>query len=191
MPALVEACQDPEIARWTMVPSPYGAEEGTRFLELARERRASGWGAHYLVVDRIADDQAASTPVSPDTPDRSGAAAAESGAQPGSALLGTVALVNIDLEGRTAEVGYWVSASARGRGVASTATGALVDWGFSLGLERIQAHVMAGNEASRRVMDSVGFVEEGVLRSLPAGSCGHGVDRIDIHVYSQIRSDRE
>ena len=98
--------------------------------------------------------------------------------------------MNIDREGRTAEVGYWVAAPARGRGIAAAATALLVDWAFDQGIERIQANVLAGNEASRRVLEAIGFVEEGVLRSVPAGGCGQGLERVDLHVYSQITSDR-
>jgi RimJ/RimL family protein N-acetyltransferase len=33
VPAIVAACQDAEIARWTLVPSPYGEEDARSFLE--------------------------------------------------------------------------------------------------------------------------------------------------------------
>ena len=32
VPAIVEACQDPEIPRWTSIPSPYSEEDARRFL---------------------------------------------------------------------------------------------------------------------------------------------------------------
>ena len=32
--AIAEACQDPEIPRWTVVPSPYSLEDAQQFVEL-------------------------------------------------------------------------------------------------------------------------------------------------------------
>src|SRR5690554_5236113 len=37
--AITSACQDPEIPRWTTIPSPYGLEDAARFIE----RVADGW----------------------------------------------------------------------------------------------------------------------------------------------------
>ena len=37
--ALVAICQDPEIPRWTLAPSPYGEADAHRFLALVGLRR--------------------------------------------------------------------------------------------------------------------------------------------------------
>jgi RimJ/RimL family protein N-acetyltransferase len=37
IPAIVEACQDPEVARWTRVPSPYTEEDARAFLARTTE----------------------------------------------------------------------------------------------------------------------------------------------------------
>ncbi|PWV77935.1 RimJ/RimL family protein N-acetyltransferase [Nocardia neocaledoniensis] len=39
---IVECCQDPEIVRWTTIPSPYGRAEAEQFLDLVV---APGWAA--------------------------------------------------------------------------------------------------------------------------------------------------
>ena len=49
--AIVEACQDPEIARWTRVPHPYTEEDALTFLTLARDGWRSGTDALFLVTD--------------------------------------------------------------------------------------------------------------------------------------------
>ena len=49
--AVVRAVQDPEIPRWTLVPSPYGAAEFEAWMAEQTKQRASGTGAHLLVVD--------------------------------------------------------------------------------------------------------------------------------------------
>jgi len=65
----------------------------------------------------------------------------------------------------SAELGYWISADARGRGYGAEAGCAVVD--FALGpmrLERIEWHAVAGNEPSARLARSLGFRFEGTRR---------------------------
>lgn len=40
VPAITEACQDPEIARWTQVPSPYTEEDAREFIRIAPDAQA-------------------------------------------------------------------------------------------------------------------------------------------------------
>jgi RimJ/RimL family protein N-acetyltransferase len=64
-----------------------------------------------------------------------------------------------------AEVGYWVSPAARGRGIATEALGLVARWAFDeLGVERLQLMTHPGNVASQTVAERVGFRREGVLR---------------------------
>lgn len=51
VPAIVAACQDPEIPRWTRVPSPYTAEDARRFLAIAAAEAAAGEGMALAVAD--------------------------------------------------------------------------------------------------------------------------------------------
>ena len=79
-------------------------------------------------------------------------------------LLGTVSLRRF-LRDRRAELGYWLGADAWGSGFATEAADAMIDFGFrELGLERIYAQVLEGNDASCRVLDKVGMMNEGVRR---------------------------
>lgn len=79
-------------------------------------------------------------------------------------LLGTVSLRRYVRDHR-AELGYWLAARAWGRGLATEAAAAAVDFGFrELGLARIYAQVLSGNRASLRVLDKLGMVNEGVKR---------------------------
>jgi RimJ/RimL family protein N-acetyltransferase len=55
IPAIVAACQDPEIPRWTRVPSPYTREDAERFLAVAATEAAAGEGIALAVAD--ADDR--------------------------------------------------------------------------------------------------------------------------------------
>jgi RimJ/RimL family protein N-acetyltransferase len=51
VPAIVAACQDPEIPRWTRVPSPYTREDAERFVAVAAAEAAAGEGIALAVAD--------------------------------------------------------------------------------------------------------------------------------------------
>ena len=62
-----------------------------------------------------------------------------------------------------AYLGYWVDGARAGRGLATTAVRLALDHAFgAAGLHRVQAAVIPRNAASVRVLEKVGFREEGV-----------------------------
>ena len=64
-----------------------------------------------------------------------------------------------------AEIGYELDPQFWGHGYATEASQALVDFGFrELGLSRISSWCIADNEASARVLERLGFRQEGRLR---------------------------
>lgn len=98
-------------------------------------------------------------------------------------LAGSIDLRIDGRDGANAEIGYWVAAGLRGRGVASTAARLLCDFGFgTLGLRRIELNAAVGNTASRRVAEKAGFELEGVRR---AYQTVHG-DPTDFALYRRI-----
>lgn len=64
-----------------------------------------------------------------------------------------------------AQFGYWIAASARGRGYATRAAILLTRWLFELGAARVFLTIVAGNEESVAVARRAGFVYEGTMRS--------------------------
>src|SRR5262249_15137310 len=108
-PAVFDACQDPEIARWTNVPHPYGHADAEQFVgESAPAQWASGTGAPFAVVDATSGGLLASVHLSRITPDGS------------------------------AEIGFWCAPAARGQGVTAQAVTAVTRWAFgALGLARV------------------------------------------------------
>jgi hypothetical protein len=50
--ALVEICQDPEIPRWTLVPSPYTARDARGYLRRVAEGLAAGTRASFAIRRR-------------------------------------------------------------------------------------------------------------------------------------------
>jgi ribosomal-protein-alanine N-acetyltransferase len=64
------------------------------------------------------------------------------------------------------ELGYWVAEPYWGNGIAVEACRVLIEHAFKeYAPKRLQARVIAGNSASMRVLDKLGFKHEGTLRS--------------------------
>jgi [ribosomal protein S5]-alanine N-acetyltransferase len=83
----------------------------------------------------------------------------------GGDMIGTVGLLHFDFEHSRAEIGYEIGRPWWGRGLATEAAAAVVRYGFSvLGVHRIEAGILPGNDASVRVVQKLGFVEEGLRR---------------------------
>jgi RimJ/RimL family protein N-acetyltransferase len=80
---------------------------------------------------------------------------------------------DIDWQGRQCDTGFWVRKGAQRRGLATEAANAIVRYAFgALGMRRVGLTHSAGNEASRRVAERLGFSLEGVQKGanvLPGG----------------------
>jgi RimJ/RimL family protein N-acetyltransferase len=124
-----DACQDPEIQRWTRVPVPYLAHHASDFVANASSIWRQRKGAPFAVVSLETDG-----------------------------VMGSCSLVSVDLADRCAEVGYWVAPRHRGRGVARQALCLLADWALGeVGLVRLEAAIGVGNATSRAIAERSGF----------------------------------
>ena len=66
---------------------------------------------------------------------------------------------------RMATLGYWVDEARAGRGIAPTAVAMATDHCFrSLGLHRMEINIRPGNAASLRVVEKLGFRDEGLRK---------------------------
>lgn len=75
-------------------------------------------------------------------------------------FLGRVELFDINWEDRTMETGYWFRQSAMGQRYASEAMKGMIDFGFDvLGARQIIAVRNDDNEASRRLLARLGFID--------------------------------
>ena len=73
-------------------------------------------------------------------------------------LVGDVGLAPAEDEADVIRVGYTIAPTAQGRGYASEAVGALIDYAFGmLEADVARAYADAGNTPSRRVMEKVGM----------------------------------
>ena len=135
--AVYEACQDPDIQRWTGIPSPYERAHADMFVnDKAPSMLAAGTAAPLGVFD-LASGR----------------------------LLGGHGLASKNPIRRSGEVGYWIAPEARGRGVALAATRAVATWAFLFfDLDRVTWSAEIGNHASRLVALRAGFRIEGEQR---------------------------
>ena len=102
-------------------------------------------------------------------------------------LAGNISLWRIDVDQRSASVGYRTAPWARGRGVATTAVVAVTGWAFgALGIERVELPHAIANPASCRVAEKAGFALEGVLRG---GFRAEDGQRHDEHLHARLHTD--
>jgi RimJ/RimL family protein N-acetyltransferase len=147
--ALVLALNDPDIARWTRVPSPYTREDAEEFLAQRSVRLAQGEALTLAIASAETDEP-----------------------------VGSIALKVTSPENARGELGYLVFPAARGRGFGPRAVGLLARHAFeSTGLRRVEILTAAGNAASQRVAEKAGFTREGLLRSY-FESKGHRDDMV-------------
>lgn len=66
---------------------------------------------------------------------------------------------------RSGQVGYWIDEAVAGKGITPTALAMAIDHCFFVvGLHRVEASIRPENVASRRVVEKLGFREEGLRR---------------------------
>ncbi len=114
------------------VPWPYGMDDARAFITKAGERWASDEEYIFAVDD-------------------------------GDLVSRLVGMIGVhDIREGSAEIGYWFAKSSWGRGYATAAIAAMVDYGFGqLGLDAITAGVVTDNPASMWVLEKNGFVRSG------------------------------
>ncbi len=90
--------------------------------------------------------------------------------------------------GRSAEIGYTLHREHWGKGIATEALEALVEWLFDQpGVTRVFGMIDPANLASARVLERTGFVFEAHTRS----SFWKGDEVSDDHIYAMLRTDWE
>jgi RimJ/RimL family protein N-acetyltransferase len=134
--AVYAAAQDPDIQRWTAIPSPYRHEHARGFTE---QVVPLGWAKESVFTF------GAFLPGSGD-------------------LVGMLSLT--PRGPGTAELGYWATREHRGNGYTTEAVAAATRWAFThLRTDRVEWRAEVGNTASRAVAERTGFRVEGTLRS--------------------------
>jgi ribosomal-protein-serine acetyltransferase len=79
-------------------------------------------------------------------------------------LAGSIGLHGLDWGSRSAQMGYWLTPEARGRGIVTRAASALVTHALAdLDIHRVEIRCVIENARSRAVPERLGFGFEGVL----------------------------
>lgn len=140
---LVSMLDEPDIARWTLMPSPFDEEAGIAYLKRAYQGRVSGRRIQLAIT---AD-----------------------GRRP----VGEVLLFGVDSGPREAELGYLVGAQHRRRGLASGALSLLSEYAHStLSLNRLLLRIDPGNTGSTAVARRCGYRLTGEPPILQEGPYG-------------------
>lgn len=80
-------------------------------------------------------------------------------------LCGAIRINNVELSHRKAAVAYYIGGNYQGKGLATTAVRAVIDWAFEqLALNRIELRCASDNLASQSLAKRLGFTWEGMLR---------------------------
>jgi [ribosomal protein S5]-alanine N-acetyltransferase len=158
--AMVEQCRDPEMIRWTTVPTPpdgYQLRDAEEFLALT----AVGWATGQRLGWTIEAER--------------------------DSERGFCGSIDLRLEGDgVAEVGFGLHPAARGRSIMTAALHLVCNYAFEVvGLQVIRWRAVVGNWASRRVAANVGFVFDGAVRSLLV----HRGELLDGWIATLLRDD--
>ncbi len=153
---------DPAVRRPLTVNRPSNGEQTREFFENAI---STDEGANFLICTSVDE-----TMESEDGPDP----------------VGMVSLFDEDERAGTATIAYWVVPDEQGEGYCTEATGLLCEYAFAeRRLNKLRADVLATNDASRTVLEKLGFVEEGLLRE---EKYVYG-EYVDVHRFGLLADD--
>ncbi|QNO15856.1 GNAT family N-acetyltransferase [Alkalicella caledoniensis] len=80
-------------------------------------------------------------------------------------LIGTCCFGDFNDGARRTEIGYDITQKQWNKGYATEALKAIIDYGFNvMNLNRIEATITPGNNASIKVLEKLNFVQEGIVR---------------------------
>jgi RimJ/RimL family protein N-acetyltransferase len=160
---------------------PFAPSDGPAVFDFSQD---ADWAAYQQTVPRSAREaeQVVSELLRRNWEERPAWAITRSGAVVGLVSLG------FEAEHRIARLGYGIHRDHRGLGLTGEAVHAVLAEAFSAHprLARITAHTDARNDRSSRLLEKLGFVREGTLRSGGVNAQGELVDGA---IYGLLRSE--
>ena len=142
---IYRAVQDPEIPKFTTVPSDYPIDLA---IDFAHTRAAASFVNKTELVFVIEDSRL----ISSDYPYTNG-------------FAGVMSLHTIDIPNHRAEIGYWLAKESRGKGICSKAAEIITEYGLmTIGFKRIDGIVDVRNEPSKAALLKAGYEFEGIMK---------------------------
>ncbi|MBQ2977548.1 MAG: GNAT family N-acetyltransferase [Clostridia bacterium] len=149
--------QDPEVSRHVLWEAHRNIGQSRQFLRAAIRQYRQGLPASYAITLR-----------------KSGR------------MIGTIGFMWVNLDHKSAEVGYSLSRDYWNQGIMTEALRKIVEFSFEeLKLNRLEAQHEISNPASGRVMAHVGMHYEGTLRQRLINKGRY----VDVALYAILRSD--
>lgn len=148
--SIFNACQDPLIPAFTTVPAAYTIDHAIDFVRSDPFSFAERREFRFVVDYGNGDDMK---------------------------FAGVISLHTINIKNHTAEIGYWLEKSMRGKGIGTIAAKMITDYGFkTLGFRRIDGLADVDNMASQKLLTSAGYQKEGILRNKVTRDDGRQID---------------
>lgn len=148
--SIFNACQDPLIPAFTTVPANYTLDHAIDFVRSDPFSFSERRELRFVIDYGNGDD---------------------------AQFAGVISLHTINIKNHTAEIGYWMEKSMRGKGIGTIAAKMITDYGFrSLGFRRIDGLADVENAASQKLLTSAGFQKEGILRNKVTRDDGRQID---------------
>lgn len=146
---------DPAVQDTTRLPSPYPPNGAFDWISYILPRHASGMEYAFTIFA-------------------------------GSDIVGVTGFTDVDTEKSIAEFGYWIGRPFWGNGYATAAGSLALEFLFeNTEIQKVVAPVLERNNASRRVLEKLGFEETSVKRTI---SEEHGEDDPAME-YSKTRQE--
>ncbi|CAN2178138.1 RimL Acetyltransferases, including N-acetylases of ribosomal proteins [Candidatus Nanopelagicaceae bacterium] len=148
--SIFNACQDPLIPAFTTVPANYTLDHAIDFVRSDPFSFSERRELRFIIDYGNGSDMQ---------------------------FAGVISLHTINIKNHTAEIGYWMEKSMRGKGVGTIAAKMITDYGLrSLGFRRIDGLADVENAASQKLLTSAGFQKEGILRNKVTRDDGRQID---------------
>ena len=154
---IFRAVQDPEIPKFTTLPSDYPVELA---IEFATARNVS---SHINKTELVfvMEDSELDTDTHPYA----------------NGFAGVISLHSIDIPNHRAEIGYWMAKEARGRGIGTRSASMITEYGLmTMGFNRIDGLVDVDNERSKQLLLNAGYEFEGIMKKYVTRRDGSQID---------------
>ena len=148
--SIFQACQDPLIPAFTTVPTNYTLDHAIDFVR----------SDPFTFAER-----------------RELRCVIEYGNGTDLTFAGVISLHTINIKNHSAEIGYWMEKSMRGKGIGTIAAKMITDYGLrTLGFRRIDGLADVENSASQKLLMRAGYEKEGILRNKVTRDDGRQID---------------